>query len=284
MRINIYERGYKEALFVDGKIVTPWFDAIFPEGIYQGESNYFIASFNGSQAIFEFFPESKKVKRITPWFDKIEPKGLVKGQSEFFIARIPVKDNNQDIFHIPSSVAIFRYKDKEGKVERITPLFGEIYIEAFPEGKLRFFKALIPKKGWALFEYRDGKVVRLTDFVSYIGHIRSTGLEEGKTTFVVISKSNEKKEALFEYQDGDLIQVSDWYKEIYPVSDKNTIFIVKSNEGIADIAYVLHLELGKLMTIVHLDPISFKSKISRIRNYEPKKKPNLAFVSGECDD
>jgi hypothetical protein len=77
----------KVAIFDEkGNQITQWYDMILPEGLLNGQSEYYVAvsEINGEikSAIFDV-----NGKMITPeWFDFIYTFGLVEGQSDYYIA------------------------------------------------------------------------------------------------------------------------------------------------------------------------------------------------------
>jgi hypothetical protein len=96
-RIIIWQKkGEKEeAIFhKDGNQISEWFDYIKVDGLFEGESDYYIAERNRKYAIFH-----KDGRQISDWYNKIYLDGLFKGQSDYYIV-VPYFYLFEDVFCI----------------------------------------------------------------------------------------------------------------------------------------------------------------------------------------
>ena len=92
---KITVKGNKEAIYENNKRISNWHNHIYPYGLINGKSNYYIAkNENNQEAIFH---KDNKDKSISNWHDYIYNNGLIKGASEYYVAEN--ENNKHAIFH-----------------------------------------------------------------------------------------------------------------------------------------------------------------------------------------
>ncbi|MGC8789864.1 MAG: hypothetical protein ACP5QM_08170, partial [Caldisericum sp.] len=120
----------------DGNQISPdWFDKVWEDGLLREESNYYLATKYGKDAIFD-----KDGKQITDWFDYVFEDGLIKGQSSYYIV---IKEDKQAIFN------------KNG--QQISYWFDWIDKNGFVDGHSGYYE--VRKNGKYAIFYKDGQRV-----------------------------------------------------------------------------------------------------------------------------
>ena len=85
----------------NGKLISEWFDDVLEYvGLFQGESEYFVAKKNGKEAIFR--ADGKGVSRVSNWFENVLFYGLVEGKSPYYVAYSKTKKEEKvvAIYHV----------------------------------------------------------------------------------------------------------------------------------------------------------------------------------------
>jgi len=109
----------------------------------------------------------------------------------------------------------FKIREQNGKKavfrdgKQISEWFDEIWDDGLVSGQSNYFIAKEDGKQ-AIYEYKDGKIVKITDDFDLIWHY---GLVLGQSNYFIGSKNS--KDAIYEYKDGEVIKISDDFDWIY---------------------------------------------------------------------
>jgi len=127
----------------------------------------------------------------------------------------------------------FEIRKKNGKQaifkggKQITDWFDDIWTyDGLLKGQSNFFKARKDGK-WAIYEYKNGQVIKVTDDFDDIGEY---GLAKGESNYFVARENG--KESIYQYKDGIVQKITDDFDDIMEyglVEGKSNFILIELN-------------------------------------------------------
>ena len=206
-------RYTKQAIYKNGKRITPWFDEVYSEGLVSGQSEFFRVAKGLGFAVFRY--KNGEVKQISNWMVEIRLAGLIKGESKFSIGR---NFGERGVF-------LFEWDGE--KIRKISSGFNDIWEYGLVKGQSEFFVAKRDEKE-AIFKYEDNKITQVSP---WFDGIWLGGLIDKRSKFFVVRELG--KYAVFRYWDDKAEQITDWFGSIGDYGlisgETNYFFVEKEN-------------------------------------------------------